>query len=89
MAMGCRWVENHFFSPMMPLVATFTQLISWLARFWDEWIINAGFDCTCSGIMIQAGKIRRMHQKRVQICLQWMAAAAILLLIILKLGGAS
>ncbi|HCB98653.1 MAG TPA: NADH-quinone oxidoreductase subunit L, partial [Verrucomicrobiales bacterium] len=89
MAMGCRWVENHFFRPMMPLVATFTQLISWLARFWDEWIINAGFDFTCSGIMIQAGKIRRMHQKRVQICLQWMAAAAILLLIILKLGGAS
>ena len=35
LAMGCRWVENHFFRPMMPLVATFTQLISWLARFWD------------------------------------------------------
>ena len=89
LAIGCRWVENHFFRPMMPLVATFTQLISWLARFWDEWIINAGFDFTCSGIMIQAGKMRRMHQKRVQICLQWMAAAAILLLLILKLGGAS
>ena len=89
LAMGCRWVENHFFRPMMPLVATFTQLISWVARFWDEWIINAGFDFTCSGIMIQAGKIRRMHQKRIQICLQWMAAAAILLLLILKLGGAS
>ena len=89
LANGSAWLENRLFRPMMPVVAMFTQVISWIARIWDEYVLNAGFNWSCQSLLRQGDRLRAVHRHRIQANLQWIVAAIILLLLLLKWGGHS
>ena len=87
LAMGAAWLERHVMIPMMPLFAFGTRVFSWINRFWDEWIINAGFDRSCRGIQNQSDRVSQAHAGRIQFYLQVVAMGFVILAIIWIWGG--
>jgi NADH-quinone oxidoreductase subunit L len=87
LANGAAWFERHFMIPMMQVVALGTRVVSWISRFWDEWVINAGFDRGCKGIQNQAERVSNAHTGRIQLYLQVVALGFVVLTIIWIWGG--
>lgn len=87
LANGAAWFERHFMIPMMQVVALSTRVVSWISRFWDEWVINAGFDRGCKGIQNQAERVSNAHTGRIQLYLQVVALGFVVLTIIWIWGG--
>jgi len=87
LAMGAAWLERHVMIPMMPLFAVGTRIMSWITRFWDEWVINAGFDRSCKGIQNQSERVSTAHTGNIQLYLQIVALGFVLLAIIWIWGG--
>ena len=87
LAIGAARFERHIMIPIMNLVALVSRIISWVTRFWDEWIINAGFDRSCKGIQNQSDRVSAVHTGRIQFYLQIVALGFAILAIFWIWGG--
>lgn len=87
LASGAAWLERHFMIPMMQLIALAARVLSWISRFWDEWVINAGFDRSCKGIQNQSERVSKAHTGSIQFYLQILALGFVVLAIIWIWGG--
>jgi NADH-quinone oxidoreductase subunit L len=85
----CSWLDQYIWGGMVQLVGYATLLLSWFNRFFDEYVINLGFDASCREVRNSANMMSRLQDGQIQHYLRVIAIALTLLVLILAWGWKS
>jgi NADH-quinone oxidoreductase subunit L len=84
----CGWLEQTIWTGAVNAVSLVVLGVSWLNRFFDEFVINLGFSGSCKGIGESGGWLARLHNGRAQDYLRVLGLALVVLVLMLIWGGA-
>ena len=83
-ARACDWLDFWIWNGLVQLVALVIVGFSWVSRFFDEYVVNLGFDEGCEGVTLGGKGLSLLQNGRVQNYLRviGIALAALVLLMI-------
>jgi NADH-quinone oxidoreductase subunit L len=81
------WLEQTLWTGAVSAVALVVLAVSWLNRFFDEFVINLGFSDSCKGLGEGGGWLARLHNGRAQDYLRVLGFALVVLVLMLMWGG--
>jgi len=83
-ARACDWLDFWIWNGLVHLVAYVIVGLSWVSRFFDEYVVNLGFDEGCEGVTLGGKGLSLLQNGRVQNYLRviGIALAALVLLMI-------
>ncbi len=85
-AKTCDWLDRRVWSGAVQLAAHAVLGLSWLARFFDEYVVNFGFDQGCERLSQGGGLMSRLQDGRVQHYLRLIAVGLTVLVLFLIWG---
>ena len=85
----CSWLDQYVWNGFVQLVQYITLALSWFNRFFDEYVINLGFDATCREVRNTGGLVSRLQDGQIHHYLRVIAIALTLLVLILAWGWKS
>jgi NADH-quinone oxidoreductase subunit L len=89
-AWACDWMDDVVWKGAVALISYLVLGISWVNRFFDEYVVNFGFDEGCRRVSQGAGVMSRLQNGRVQHYLRVIGIALAVLILVLMWGcGAS
>ena len=82
----CRWLDEKVWENVIYAISLVTLGFSWLSRLFDEFVVNLGFDQSCSGVTFGARMLSLWQNGQVQRYLRVIALALVgfVLVLILK-----
>jgi NADH-quinone oxidoreductase subunit L len=83
----CGWLERTIWTGAVSAVSLVVLGVSWLTRFFDEFVINLGFSGSCKGLGAGGGWLARLHNGRAQDYLRVLGLALVVLVLALIWGG--
>jgi NADH-quinone oxidoreductase subunit L len=66
LAQACAWLDECLWNGVVHLVSYVVLGLSWLNRFFDEYVVNLGFDEGCRRLTKGGGLLSRLQNGRVQ-----------------------
>jgi len=84
----CHWFDRVVLESIVTLVSYLTLGLSWVARVFDEYGINPGFNQACERLRGGGGALSRIQNGRVQHYLRVIGVALIAFLLLLTWGWA-
>ncbi len=85
-ARACDWLDQWLWNGVVQALSLIVVGLSWLNRFFDEQIINAGFDHACQGLTGGGGLFSRLQNGRVQSYLRILGVGLTVLVLFLLWG---
>ena len=86
-ARTCAFLDEWVWGGAVLLVSYLALGLSWVNRSFDEFVINLGFDQSCSGVSRGGKLMSRLQDGRVQNYLRIIGVALTVLVLILIWGG--
>jgi len=86
-AKTCDWLDQWVWNGVVQLFAYLVAAISWLDRFFDEYVVNLGFDQTCRSLSRGGGLLSRLQNGRVQNYLRVIGIGLTVLVLFLLWGS--
>jgi NADH-quinone oxidoreductase subunit L len=85
-AKACDWLDRWLWNGAVQAVAFVVVGLSWVDQFFDEYVINAGFDNACEGLTGGGGLFSRLQNGRVQRYLRVIGVGLTVLVLFLLWG---
>jgi NADH-quinone oxidoreductase subunit L len=85
-ARSCDWLDRWLWNGVVQLVSFAVLGLSWVDRFFDEYVVNAGFDEACKSLTGGGGLISRLQNGRVQNYLRVIGIGLTVLVLVLVWG---
>jgi NADH-quinone oxidoreductase subunit L len=85
-ASACAWLDRTIWNGAVQLAAVIVLGISWFSRFFDEYVINLGFDESCRNLTRSGGLLSRLQNGKVQNYLRVIGIALAVLVLFLIWG---
>jgi NADH-quinone oxidoreductase subunit L len=85
-ARACDWLDNWIWSGVVQLLAYVVVGLSWVDRFFDEYVVNLGFDESCQRLTQGGGFLSRLQDGRVQNYLRVIGIALTILVLFVIWG---
>jgi NADH-quinone oxidoreductase subunit L len=85
-ARACDWLDRWIWNGLVQLVSAAVVGLSWLDRFFDEYVVNLGFDEFCRRLRDSGRQLARLQNGRVQTYLRVLGLGLALLVVILIWG---
>jgi len=85
-AQVCAWLDDWVWSGMVQLLSLLVVGLAWLDRYFDEYVVNSGFDEGCRGLTKGGALMSRLQCGRVQRYLRLLGLALTVLVLILIWG---
>jgi len=85
-AKTCDWLDDRFWNAVVQMIAYVVVGLSWVNRFFDEKVVNEGFDEGCRRITQGGGLMSRLQNGRVQNYLRIIGIALAVLVLFLIWG---
>ena len=82
----CSWLDYWVWNGAVKLLAYAVMGLSWLSRFFDEYVVNLGFDEGCQGVSQGGRLMSRLQNGRVQNYLRWIGLALTVFVLFLIWG---
>lgn len=86
-ARACDWLDRYVWENGIQVIRYLALGCSWVSRWFDEYVVNMGFDAGCQGLHRSAGWLSWLQNGQVQFYLRAMAGAVVILLMLLVWGG--
>jgi NADH-quinone oxidoreductase subunit L len=86
-AKACDWLDDWIWNGVVQLVSFVVVGLSWVNRFFDEQVVNRGFDEGCRGVVEGGGFMSRLQNGRIQNYLRVIGLALVVLVLILIWGS--
>jgi NADH-quinone oxidoreductase subunit L len=83
----CDWLDRWIWGGMVQACAYVVVGISWVNRFFEEYVVNGGFNETCRRLVRGGKAFSQLQAGRVQPYLRVIGIAVVVLVILLLLGG--
>ena len=81
------WCDRWVWNGVVGLLSYLVIGISWVNRFFDEYVVNFGFDRSCRSLQGGGGLLSRFQNGRVQNYLRVIGVALVILVLFLILGS--
>jgi NADH-quinone oxidoreductase subunit L len=88
-ARTCDWLDRWLWNGVVQLLSFIVIGLSWVDRFFDEYVINGGFDEACKGLSGGGGLLSRLQNGRVQNYLRVIGIGLTVLVLVLVWGRRS
>jgi NADH-quinone oxidoreductase subunit L len=85
-ANACAWLDRTIWSGVVQVAAGIVLALSWVSRFFDEQVVNGGFDEGCRSLTGSGGFISRLQNGKVQNYLRIIGIALAVLVLFLIWG---
>jgi NADH-quinone oxidoreductase subunit L len=85
-ARTCDWLDNVVWNGAVQFVSYFVIGVSWVNRFFDEYVVNKIFDESCRRIAGSGGLMSRLQNGRIQSYLRFIGIALTVLVLFLIWG---
>ena len=85
-ARTCDWLDQWVWNGAIQLVAYVVVALSWFNRFFDEYVVNLGFDESCRRLSKGGSLMSRLQNGRVQNYLRIIGIALAVLVLFLIWG---
>jgi len=85
-ARTCDWLDDVVWNGAVQFVSYLVIALSWLNRFFDEYVVNKIFDESCERIAGGGGLISRLQNGRIQSYLRFIGIALTVLVLFLIWG---
>jgi NADH-quinone oxidoreductase subunit L len=85
-AKTCDWLDDRFWNGVVQMIAYVVVGLSWVNRFFDEKVVNEGFDEGCRRVTQGGGLMSRLQNGRVQNYLRIIGIALAVLVLFLIWG---
>ena len=82
----CHWLDSRIWSGAVKLVSYLILVLSWFNRYFDEYVVNLGFDEGCRRLTASGGLMSRLQDGRVQNYLRVIGIALTVLVLFLIWG---
>jgi NADH-quinone oxidoreductase subunit L len=86
---ACNWLETWVWSGGVFVASYVVILLSWVQQFFDELVINLGFDETCRGVARGGRRVALLQNGQLQTYLRVIGVALAILALILLWGCAA
>lgn len=83
---ACDWLDRWIWNGGVQLVSLIVLGLSWLDSFFDEYVVNYGFDRLCRRLQGGGGLLVRLQNGRVQTYLRVLCVGVALLIVLLIWG---
>ncbi len=81
------WLDRQVLSGIVYLTGLVISAAAWVARFSDEFLVNAGFDVGCRGIKTGGTKLGETQNGQIQSYLRVFGITMVLVVLVLAWGG--
>jgi NADH-quinone oxidoreductase subunit L len=85
-ARACDWLDEWLWNGVVSLVSYVILGLSWVNRFFDEYVVNLGFEEACRRLTRSGGLLSRLQNGRVQNYLRAIGVGLTILVLVLIWG---
>jgi NADH-quinone oxidoreductase subunit L len=85
-ARACNWLDQWVWDGLIQVLLAVIVGLSWVNRFFDEYVVNRGFDEGCRRVAEGGGLMSRLQNGRVQSYLRLLGIALAVLVLVLLWG---